>query len=1173
MDKLQLALTEVDPNEKLRLLEDFRDHVKDDAEQLATLFPMTYTLIFEKPPEIRQWVVNFLISVVRRSGETHPDLLKLAADTLLPLLNDTAMIVVKSVIQASGNLYPIVFKRMCTHPAEQDTWNSVHELKTKVISLLESKNDGVKINVIKFMHTVLTVQSVDSREKKSNTSPEVSLDLCPSSHPFLDRKLLEEEGLSHLNTFISLLFSPSMSSGSITAIINCLSLLMRFRPEFIPRVVPAFESWHRTPTGNFRSIQKRFVERSIRNQLLGLMRSKPPSSYQKQITDALLAIGAKREVAHYQARMAKLQQAAHDPRQASKRAHSSEKPGASKKPRPASSSGSSSRPADQARAKPDGHTIPQDVLDKLDVTQLPLDPLVDAIITTLQSMSQSSFDQALVRMRRVENLADLAQESKGSFNDSSSGAPAPKDPRVQARDTEPAEGQSRDPRVRKDAPSSSETLSRDPRLQGRPQDPRMKAAHSQNNLAHMDRDDSDAVNPYQTAGFEDEVGDVPIKSEVGLDTSDSMEVEAQVKTEEREPSLSENIQVDERVENMVNDRPLESKPFELGAPVVYDNDQYQTMAKDALIRILQTESTLIGPGGSHLATTRRTGEDSFTDWMSIVARLVARGVPVVDNSSQEEDHKHLENYKDQLREILCNFVAENFRARHELAALWLQEEWYNDVLMGKEFSWEPQYPKWLHRLLDVCIPTVDAKDRILTKFFLDIPEVTEHAASMVKMCCDDSQKLLMGLSLLRDLANLRPPIRDVCLDILLSYCIHKERSTRSPAIVTVKKWVPDHVNITAKIEAFALESLQSLSDMSLDTNNEDAEPAEIDPVSTEPSEGGAKNQQRDEQDIVRHLELFFALCTKKPDFLKELFVVYTKTSENVRKVIRQEIYPLIKSIGMNSTKLLNILRNFHEGGETLVLRILVILTDKAKPSPQLVNTVKSIYTQRELDARFLIPIMPGLEKEEAFRFLPNIICLLNNTESERKVVKEVMSKLISTSGDGEGAGSGRSQISPSELLVALHNMEDTIGLKRAVEATQICFSLPEIFTSEVLAVVLQQLVDQPKIPTLFMRTVMQSVSLHKNLAGFINSLLSRLITKKIWNSPKLWDGFIRCCKLTQPASFTVLIQLPKNQLQDVLLKCDSLKEPLKKYILELNAGKRNRLHNLFPILGIELPTK
>jgi symplekin len=113
-------------------------------------------------------------------------------------------------------------------------------------------------------------------------------------------------------------------------------------------------------------------------------------------------------------------------------------------------------------------------------------------------------------------------------------------------------------------------------------------------------------------------------------------------------------------------------------------------------------------------------------------------------------------------------------------------------------------------------------------------------------------------------------------------------------------------------------------------------------------------------------------------------------------------------------------------------------------------------------------------------------------------------------------------------MIVLHTLEDTIGLKKAVEgeldileirdshlfralATSICFDLKEIYTQEVLAMVLQQLVDLAKLPILLMRTVIQSVTTYKELSGFVNSILTRLIMKKIWTYPKLWDGFIRCC--------------------------------------------------------------
>lgn len=58
-----------------------------------------------------------------------------------------------------------------------------------------------------------------------------------------------------------------------------------------------------------------------------------------------------------------------------------------------------------------------------------------------------------------------------------------------------------------------------------------------------------------------------------------------------------------------------------------------------------------------------------------------------------------------------------------------------------------------------------------------------------------------------------------------------------------------------------------------------------------------------------------------------LFSVHAKATEFVQRVIRQRIKGLIKAIGQQSSKLLNIIRNFPPGGDRLVIRILVVLTD------------------------------------------------------------------------------------------------------------------------------------------------------------------------------------------------------------------------------------------------------
>lgn len=64
-------------------------------------------------------------------------------------------------------------------------------------------------------------------------------------------------------------------------------------------------------------------------------------------------------------------------------------------------------------------------------------------------------------------------------------------------------------------------------------------------------------------------------------------------------------------------------------------------------------------------------------------------------------------------------------------------------------------------------------------------------------------------------------------------------------------------------------------------------------------------------------------------------------------------------------------------------------------------------------------------------------------------------------------------------------------------ATNMCFGEKKVYTQETLAVVLQQLMDQTPLPTLLMRTVIQSLSMYPRLIGFVMNILLRLITKQV----------------------------------------------------------------------------
>jgi hypothetical protein len=116
-------------------------------------------------------------------------------------------------------------------------------------------------------------------------------------------------------------------------------------------------------------------------------------------------------------------------------------------------------------------------------------------------------------------------------------------------------------------------------------------------------------------------------------------------------------------------------------------------------------------------------------------------------------------------------------------------------------------------------------------------------------------------------------------------------------------------------------------------------------------------------------------------------------------------------------------------------------------------------------------------------------------------------------------------------------------------ATSLCFAEKSVFTQEILAIVMQNLMDINPLPTLLMRTVIQSLTTFPRLIAFIMNILQRLILKKVWHQKKQWEGFIKCCQKTKPNSFQVLLQLPPEQLEDVLFQCPEMRKSLLDHVL------------------------
>ncbi|MBN3313005.1 SYMPK protein, partial [Atractosteus spatula] len=445
------------------------------------------------------------------------------------------------------------------------------------------------------------------------------------------------------------------------------------------------------------------------------------------------------------------------------------------------------------------------------------------------------------------------------------------------------------------------------------------------------------------------------------------------------------------------------------------------------------------------------------------------------------------------------------------------------------------------RLPEPILPSAQAK--LFTKLVLEAPLITESALEVIRRYCEDESRVYLGMTTLKELIMKRPSRQFQYLHVLLDLSSHEKDKVRTHALTFIKRMY-EKDQLRDYIEKFALNYMQLL----------------VHPNPPSLLFGADKDTEVaapwTEETVRQCLYLYLSLLPLNHRLVHELASVYTEAIADIKRTVLRVIEQPIRGMGMNSPELLLLVENCPKGAETLVTRCLHILTDKVPPSPELVERVRDLYHKRVPDVRFLIPVINGLEKKEVIQALPKLIKL------NPIVVKEVFNRLLGTQ-HSEGS-STVSPLTPGELLIALHNIDSSkCDMKSIIKATNLCFGERNVYTSEVLAVVMQQLMEQNPLPMLLMRTVIQSLTMYPRLGGFVMNILSRLILKQVWKYPKVWEGFVKCCQRTKPQSFSVLLQLPPPQLTSVFDRCPELREPL---LAHVHSFTPHQVRPLAPVL-------
>lgn len=502
------------------------------------------------------------------------------------------------------------------------------------------------------------------------------------------------------------------------------------------------------------------------------------------------------------------------------------------------------------------------------------------------------------------------------------------------------------------------------------------------------------------------------------------------------------------------------------------------------------------------------------------------------------------------------------------------------------------YETFLLKVAETLRDSFPPSDKSLSRLLSEVPYLPKSSLKLLECLCSpenldkdekelhNGDRVTQGLSAVWSLILLRPTLRDVLLKIALQSAVHHMEEVRMKAIRLVANKLYPIPSIALQIEEFAKEKLLSVADTHI------ADAADSEKSSTQLQKNpeialAAKDQATGETMVVdssphtsqsstpgsaastslseaqRCMSLYFALCTKKHALLRQIFIIYKSSPESVKQAVHSQMPILIRTMGA-SPPLLEIISDPPDGSEDLLMQVLHTLTDGRVPSAELIFTIKTLYETKMKDIEILFPILSFLPKEEVLRIFPHAVNL-----SQDKF-QAALARLL------QGSTPSSPVLTPPEVLIAIHSIDPDkhgIPLKKVTDACNACFEQRQLFTQQVIAKVLNQLVEQIPLPLLFMRTVLQAIGAFPALVDFIMDILSRLVSKQIWKFPKLWVGFLKCAQLTQPHSFSVLLQLPQAQLEGALNKIPALKAPLAAHANQQNI-KSTLPRSVLMVLGI-----
>lgn len=207
-------------------------------------------------------------------------------------------------------------------------------------------------------------------------------------------------------------------------------------------------------------------------------------------------------------------------------------------------------------------------------------------------------------------------------------------------------------------------------------------------------------------------------------------------------------------------------PFVLPQPPPLSQSEAADVGKETVERVFNMVATLDQPtkpskGSSETLGFGRLAASSFDrdSWLTLLTRLATRASTGVESEAMKLENGYpndqiseLPALGDGIRELLYQYVLEDFRVRINVAISWMNEEWYNHQIQLKYAKKEAgggvdspavpnHYDHWAMRLLEGILPYLDARDKVLIRFLSELPDLNHALIQKVKTLANDPERV------------------------------------------------------------------------------------------------------------------------------------------------------------------------------------------------------------------------------------------------------------------------------------------------------------------------------------------------------------------------------------------------------------------------------------------------